>query len=78
MDEIEIPMAKPVFEDEEKTGVMNVVNSGWLGQGKVTERFENLLSDKSIDFILGNFKILSGITSNLFVLKSISSRLSGN
>ena len=45
MDEIKIPMAKPVFEDEEKTGVMNVVNSGWLGQGKVTERFENLLSD---------------------------------
>ena len=45
MDEIKIPMAKPVFEDEEKIGIMNVVNSGWLGQGKVTEKFENSLSD---------------------------------
>jgi perosamine synthetase len=45
MDEIKVPMAKPVFEAEESDGIMNVVNSGWLGQGAVTAKFENLLSD---------------------------------
>ena len=36
MDEIKVPMAKPVFGDDEINGIMKVVNSGWLGQGKVT------------------------------------------
>jgi len=45
MDKIKVPMAKPVFEDDELNGIMNVVNSGWLGQGKITEEFEKDLSD---------------------------------
>jgi len=44
MEEIKVPMAKPVFEDEEVNGIMNVVKSGWLGQGQITENFEELLS----------------------------------
>ena len=45
MDEIKVPMAKPVFGDDEINGIMKVVNSGWLGQGKVTIDFESKLSD---------------------------------
>ena len=45
MDEIKVPMAKPVLGDDELNGIMKVVNSGWLGQGKVTEEFENDLSE---------------------------------
>jgi len=45
MDEIKVPMAKPVFGDDESNGIMDVVNSGWLGQGKVTIDFESKLSD---------------------------------
>ena len=45
MDEIKVPMAKPVFEEDESNGIMKVVSSGWLGQGKVTEEFENALSN---------------------------------
>jgi perosamine synthetase len=45
MDEIKVPMAKPVFEKEESDGVIKILNSGWLGQGKITEEFENNLSD---------------------------------
>jgi len=45
MTEIKVPMAKPVFEDEEINGIMEVVKSGWLGQGKVTEKFESALSE---------------------------------
>lgn len=44
MDEIKVPMAKPVFEKEELSGIIDVVKSGWLGQGKVTENFEKTLS----------------------------------
>ena len=45
MEEIKIPMAKPVLEDEEINGIINVVKSGWLGQGEVTANFENSLSE---------------------------------
>jgi perosamine synthetase len=45
MDEIKVPMAKPVFEKEEVDGILNVVNGGWLGQGKVTQKFEKKLSE---------------------------------
>ena len=45
MTEIKVPMAKPVFEKEEIDGILNVVKSGWLGQGNVTKQFEENLSN---------------------------------
>lgn len=45
VNEIKVPMAKPVFEQEEIDGIMEVVKSGWLGLGKITEKFENDLSE---------------------------------
>ena len=44
MAEIRVPMAKPVFGSDESNGIMNVVNSGWLGQGQKTKEFEKNLS----------------------------------
>lgn len=39
-----IPMAKPDIGNEEIRSVKKVLNSGWLGQGKVTKNFEKNLS----------------------------------
>lgn len=44
MDFIKVPMAKPVFGDSESKSLSNVVDSGWLGQGKITKKFEKNLS----------------------------------
>ncbi len=35
-----IPLAKPFLDDDEKTAVINVLNSGMLASGPVTEKFE--------------------------------------
>ena len=45
MKEVKVPMAKPALESEEINGVLDVLKSGWLGQGKVTKQFEKNLSD---------------------------------
>ena len=44
VDFIKVPMAKPVFGNSESKSISNVVDSGWLGQGKITEKFEKNLS----------------------------------
>lgn len=38
-----IPWAKPDFGDEEKRAAIDVVNSGWVTQGKITKQFEEEL-----------------------------------
>jgi len=38
---MKIPMAKPDIGKKEILAVTKVINSGWLGQGKVTKLFEN-------------------------------------
>ena len=65
MDEIKVPMAKPVLGDDELNGIMKVVNSGWLGQGKVTEEFESKFADK-IKSNLENISTVDCCTEGLF------------
>ena len=38
-----IPWARPDFGEEEKKAAIEIVNSGWVTQGKVTEKFEEEL-----------------------------------
>ena len=59
MEEIKIPMAKPVLEDEEMNGIMNVVKSGWLGQGEVTAKFENSNEADKESSVIATAKALS-------------------
>ena len=40
-----IPIAKPLIGEEEKTAVMNVLNSGMLASGPLTEEFEKKFAD---------------------------------
>jgi len=40
-----IPMSNPDFSIEEKEAVLKVLDSNWPSQGKVTEEFEQLLSE---------------------------------
>jgi perosamine synthetase len=40
-----IPSSKPTFIPEAKEYMIQVINSGWLSQGKVTKEFENNLSN---------------------------------
>ena len=40
---MEIPWSKPDFGEEEKKAAIDVVNSGWVTQGKITKRFEEEL-----------------------------------
>ena len=44
MESIDTPMAKPDFGETEENAVLEVLKSGWLGQGKKTEEFEKTLS----------------------------------
>ena len=41
MTDFKIPMSKPDFGDEERQALLEVFDSGWLSQGKVTKQFEN-------------------------------------
>jgi perosamine synthetase len=45
MEFIDIPMAKPDIGEVEENAVMDVLKSGWLGQGKKTKEFEKRLSE---------------------------------
>lgn len=45
MEFIDIPMAKPDIGKLEENAVLDVLKSGWLGQGKKTIEFEKLLSE---------------------------------
>ncbi len=40
-----IPIAKPLIGEEEKTAVMNVLNSGMLASGPKTEEFEKKFAE---------------------------------
>jgi len=40
-----IPMSKPNFGEKEKENVLQVMDTNWLSQGKITEEFESKLSD---------------------------------
>jgi perosamine synthetase len=40
-----IPMSKPNFGIEEKEAIIKVLDSNWPSQGKITEEFEELLSE---------------------------------
>ena len=39
-----IPMSKPDFGDDERNALLEVFDSGWLSQGKVTKQFEDDLA----------------------------------
>ena len=43
--DFKIPMSNPDFSVEEKKAVLEVLDSNWPSQGKVTEEFEELLSE---------------------------------
>ena len=45
MEFIDIPMAKPDIGEAEENAVLDVLKSGWLGQGKKTKKFEEKLSE---------------------------------
>jgi perosamine synthetase len=40
-----IPMSKPDFGDEERQALLEVFDSGWLSQGKITKQFEDDLGE---------------------------------
>lgn len=40
-----IPMSKPDFGDEERQALLEVFDSGWLSQGKITKKFEDDLEE---------------------------------
>lgn len=56
-----IPMSKPSIEKEEKLAVLEVLNSGWLSQGKITNRFEINLSR----YLSSNVTVVNNGTSAL-------------
>lgn len=41
-----IPITKPKFDEDEVQAVREVLDSGWVTQGPVTKRFENLIADR--------------------------------
>lgn len=59
--DFKIPMSKPVIDKEEKDAVLKILNSGWLSQGKVTERFESHLSN----YLSSNIAVVNNGTSAL-------------
>ena len=42
---IKIPLADPLIGEDEARAVYNVVNSGWLREGKLTEKFERIFAN---------------------------------
>lgn len=42
---IKVPWSPPAIEKEEKEAAIRVINSGWLTQGKETQKFEEELAD---------------------------------
>lgn len=43
--EFKIPMSNPDFDIEEREAILKVLDSNWPSQGKITEEFEQLLSE---------------------------------
>ena len=44
IEKFRIPMSKPDFGDDERNALLEVFDSGWLSQGKVTKQFEDDLA----------------------------------
>lgn len=43
MTDFKIPMSKPEFGTEERKALLEIFDSGWVSQGKVTKEFENAI-----------------------------------
>ncbi len=43
--EFRVPMSRPSIGNDEKKSVLKVLETNWPSQGKVTEEFENRLSN---------------------------------
>ena len=67
---MEILVAKAIYGDEEKEAVMEVLDSGWLGNGARTETFQNLLANY-IGVKHGIF-VNSGSSALLLALKALN------
>jgi CDP-4-dehydro-6-deoxyglucose reductase, E1 len=63
-------IAKAIYGEEEKRAVNEVLDSGWLGNGKKTEEFQNLIS-KYVGVKHGIF-VNSGSSALLLALKSLN------
>ena len=61
MESIDIPMAKPDIGELEENAVLDVLKSGWMGQGKKTIEFEKLLSEFFTSYTVAVFNGSSAI-----------------
>ena len=58
---IKIPMSKPDIGIEEKESLLNVFETGWFSQGKITKKFESQLSN----YLSSNVTVVNNGTSAL-------------
>src|SRR3989344_7297637 len=68
--ESEIPFAKAIFDDKEVDAVLKCLRYGWLGTGKITERFERRFA-KYIGMPHASL-VNSGSSANLLAVRALN------
>jgi perosamine synthetase len=64
-----ISLSRPYIDDQALDGVVSVIKSGWLSQGKKVEEFENAIKNKlNIKYALAVNSATSGLHAGLLAL----------